>query len=266
MSWTLFKVNLRNNRTLLFILSAIYSLYSMLLISVFDSANLSEWNKLLEMKLPQPLIAATGIHFGATLISFMANILYGLLLYILPMILMISVNNQLVAAMVEKGSMAYVLASPNSRWKVIFTQAVFSMFSITLIFIVLATVDSLFAKIAYPGNLDIGQLWQLNVYAILFYIAMSSISFLASCSANDTRQSMAAGAGIPLLFVLFDMLGNYGGSLEWCKYFSLFTLFNPDWLFESNAFRFVAMGIFIAISVVCYGIGMKIFTGKDLSI
>lgn len=266
MSWTLFKVNVRNSRTLLIILSAIYSLYSMLLISVFDSANLSEWNKLLQMKLPQPLIAATGIHFGATLLSFMANILYGLLMYILPMILMISVNNQLVAAMVEKGSMAYVLASPNSRWKVIFTQAVYSVFSITMIFTVLATVDSIFAKIVYPGNLDIGQLWKLNGYAILFYIAMSSISFLASCLANDTRQSMAIGAGVPLLFVLFDMLGNYGGSLAWCKYFSLFTLFNPDWLFEGDAFRFVAMGIFVGIAVLFYGVGMRIFTRKDLSI
>jgi ABC-2 type transport system permease protein len=240
-------------------------LYSMMLISVFDSANLSEWNKLLQMKLPQPLIAATGIHFGSTLLSFMANILYGLLMYILPMILMISVNNQLVAAMVENGSLAYVLASPNSRRKIIATQAIYSVFSITVIFLVLGTVDSVFASVVYPGNLDVGQMWQINLYAISFYIALSGISFLASCLANETRQSMMLGAGIPLLFVLFDMLGNYGGSLAWCKYFTLFSLFNPDWVFNGDSFRYVAMLIFAAIAVVLYGSGIWLFTRKNLA-
>jgi ABC-2 type transport system permease protein len=266
MIWPLFKLNFRNNRGLLGILALVYALYSMMLISIFNPNSVKELNTLIEAKMPKSLLVAMGIHVGTDLLSFMATILYGVILYIVPMILMVSVNNQLVAAMVEKGSMAFLLATPHSRKRIAITQAVYSVFAVTALFAVLTTVDSAFASIVYPGRLAVFPFIKLNGYAILLFYALSGISFLASVVANETRVSYMFGAGIPFMFVLFDMLANSGGKLAWFKYVTLFTLFEPDRLFAGDVFASIGMVVFTILSIFLYSVSIVYFSKKDLAI
>lgn len=260
----LWKINFRTNRTIILLITAIYSTYSTLLITVFNPKSMSNMNDIIHAKLPNGLVTALGINIGTTLISFMATILFGIMLYILPMIVMVSVNKQLLAGMVEKGSMAFLLATPHRRWKIALNQALFSVVAVSIVFAGLATVDSLFAHFNYPGRLDIGQYWELAGYAAVFYFAMSSVAFVASALANSSSGYYAVGAGVPMVWVLCDMLANSGGSLADFKYATLFTLFDPNKLFAGSDWVPITIGIFVAIAVVLYTVGICLFAKRDL--
>ncbi|MEI3014139.1 MAG: hypothetical protein V8T36_04920 [Ruthenibacterium lactatiformans] len=54
--------------------------------------------------------------------GFLTNYLYGFLMLIFPLVFSALAANRLVARHVDRGSMAYLLAAPNSRARVAFTQ------------------------------------------------------------------------------------------------------------------------------------------------
>ena len=60
---------------------------------------------------------------SSSLGGFLINYLYGFLLLLLPLVFSILAANRLVARWVDTGSMAYLLASPNTRARVARTQA-----------------------------------------------------------------------------------------------------------------------------------------------
>ncbi len=67
------------------------------------------------------------------------------------------------------------------------------------------------------------------------------------------------------MYVL-QMLANIGGNAEKAKYFTFFTLFDPDGIIASDSSAIAGMFILLAGAAVLYITGVIVFERKDLHI
>lgn len=266
MSWSLFKVNIKTNKFIWIILTCVYCFYFASIILMFDPEKTEALNEVLDM-FPESMIKAMGFdEFGTTLLTFISSYMYGFLIFLFPMVLSIVINHRIIASHVDKGSMAFLLSTPNSRIKIAFTQAVSGLASITLFFIVTTSFAIVVSEVMFPGLLETGKFIMLNIYALLMYYAIGGIGFFASCIANESKLSLSIGVGVPVTFLVLQMLGNAGEKFSWLKNLSLYTLFNPNKLIEGSSFSYIAMFIFTVIAAILYTGGILTFNKRDLPI
>lgn len=103
----------------------------------------------------------------------------------------------------------------------------------------------------------------LNLGLFLLMFALGSISFLASSIFNLSKYSFALGAGLPLLFYIFQMVAGIDKSLSWFKYLSLNTLFDTQKILNGKSvlIEYLVLGV---VGIVLYLLSFKIFKKKDL--
>ena len=112
-------------------------------------------------------------------------------------------------------------------------------------------------------NFDVFDYLMLNLGIFLLMFATSSISFLFSCLFNLTKNSVALGAGIPIAFYLFQTMSSVSEDMEFFRYFTINTLYDPMGIIGNNSFwlQFTVLGM---IGALLYGVSVKIFKEKDL--
>lgn len=266
MSWALFKANIRDNRTLWIIMTAVFSMYMVMIMAMFDPNAASQFAGMLDT-LPEAMRNAFGFdRIGQSLISFVAASLYGFLVFLFPMVISVVVNHKLIAAPVDKGSMAYLLATPNTRKKIALTQVAFSLVHITLLFVTVTAVGILFSQAMFPGHLNIGQFIMVNVYALILYYALGGIGFLASCMATESKHSLSFGLGLPVTFLILQLLGNAGDKFSWVGKLSLYYLFDPIRLLNGDSFAYLGMAVFAVLALALYTAGVTHFDRRDLHV
>ncbi|MFA5522925.1 MAG: ABC transporter permease subunit, partial [Tissierellales bacterium] len=266
MSWTLFKVNIKASRTIWITMTCVFCFYLTVIISMFDPEGADRLNEMLKT-FPESMINAFGFgDMGTNLLTFITSYIYGFLVLFIPMVVSIVINHKIIGSHIDKGSMAYLLATPNSRIKIAITQAVFSLASITLLFTIATTFSILVAEKLFPGQLEIGKFIFINIYALLMYYTIGGIGFLASCVSNESKTSLGLGIGIPVAFLVFQMLGNAGDKFSWIGNLSLYALFDPDKLISGESFAYFGMVSFALIAILLYGSGIAIFNKRDLSL
>mgnify|MGYP001162045121 CR=1 FL=1 len=259
----LLKATTKQNYIVFFIILAVLMMYLPIIISMYDPTTQENLNEMLAM-LPQELVSAMGFTgAGNTLLSFIATYFYGFLILLLPMIYSVIVCNRSLASLVDKGSMAYLLSTPNTRSKIARTQAVFIFASITLLLSFVTAIGIVLCEIQFPDALDIPGFILLNFGALLLYYALTGIGFFASALFNDTKHSLMVGAGLPVGFLVIKMISEVGESTEVFKYVTLYSLFNPQKIVAGETYiaSFVVLGI---IAIVTYVVGMIVFQKRDL--
>jgi ABC-2 type transport system permease protein len=266
MIFPLFMYNLKKNRFLWLALLGVMLFYHVTILMMYDPENIEAVNAMLDL-FPKEMMQAIGfVSFGSTLLEFIVGYIYGFLIYLFPMILAVVINHRLVAMMVDRGSMAYVLSTPHTRRRVIVTQAVFSVVSMVLFFIVMSGAVILASELMFPNQLDQMMYIQINLYNIVQYLAIGALIFFGSSIANESNQSLAIGVGFPVVFLIVQMVANLGGDMEIFKYFTLFTLFSPESMMANDAFVVPAMISLAAIAVLLYGLSVLAFEKKNLYI
>jgi ABC-2 type transport system permease protein len=159
----LFKANLKANWVVGLIVLLVMFMYFTILSSMFDPESLDSLIAILEV-MPKELIAAMGFdNFGNTYTTYMANSYYNFIAILFPMIYIIVVGNRLIAKHIDSGSMAYLLSTPNSRLKIVKTQALYFLTSITLIFFIVTVYGIFISEIFLPGHLEIIPFILLNI-------------------------------------------------------------------------------------------------------
>lgn len=259
----LFKATIKQNYIVFIIILMVLMIYLPIIILMYDPATKDSLNDILEI-LPQGLIAAMGFdNLGVTLVDFVGSYFYGFLILLLPMIYTITVCHRCVASHVDKGSMAYLLSTPNKRTNIAATQALFILISTTAMLAFVTLAGIIISNITFPEELDISAFLLLNIGALLLYYAVTGIGFFSSCLFNDARNSLMVGAGLPVFFLVIQMISNVDEKLKFLKYFTLFTLFDPEKIIQGGMFlpQFVALFV---ISVVMYGLAIYVFNKKDL--
>ncbi|MCI6639957.1 MAG: ABC transporter permease [Pygmaiobacter massiliensis] len=263
MSSALYRKEMKGSAKLLVIFAAVLSLYICMIISMYDP-KMAQALEQFEQMMPN-LMAAVGMTGdNTTLAGFMGSYLYGMILLVFPMVYSILRANGLVAKYVESGSMAVLLAAPVKRAAVVRTQLVVLLSGIFLLLGYCTVLEWAAAQLMFPGELALGALLRLNVGLLCLQIFIGAVCFFFSCLFNETRLSLAFGAGIPVFMYLLQMLANMGGKLEWMKYLTFFTLFWPEGL--ADGLQKAWLG---TLALLCAGIalafaGITVFKQKDL--
>lgn len=262
-SFTLLRTTIKKNWGLLLIFFSVLTMYTTIMASMFDPIDMAATMDMLKL-LPDQLV--TALAFSSTvadLTGYLASWLYGLLMLAFPMIYCIILGNKLVAKMVDNGSMAYLLSTPTSRIKIVATQGLYALTSIGVLFAALFGVGVLTCSFMFPNTLDVFAFFKLNITAMLVNMTVMMISFFFSCLFNETRLSLAFGAGVPIMFLLSKMLGETSPSIEVLKNFSIFGLFDPVELVQGASMLWVNL-IYLSIILVLFFGSVFIFKKKRL--
>ena len=257
---TLLKKEFKSNYKILLIFIAVLTMYEVIIVSMFNP-ELGETLDAFAKAMPEIMSAFGMANTGSTLTEFLSNYLYGFLLLVFPMILEIILANKLVAKYVDTGSMAYLLSTPNSRKKIVITQGLFVNIVILILYVTILGI--ICSEVMFPGDLDIERFILINMSVLSIHIAISGICFFASCISNDMKLAYSIGAGVPIAFYIIQMLVNMGGKLEKLKYFTLFTLFEPNNIATGNYHIEFLIAAFI-IGIVFYILGILLFSKRDL--
>jgi ABC-2 type transport system permease protein len=92
-----------------------------------------------------------------------------------------------------------------------------------------------------------------------------SISFFCSSLFNTTRYSLAFGAGIPVMFILFNMLGGASDQAEILKKISIYGWYDPLEIVsgaETAQINLIYIGLIAALLIA----SVLIFKNKRLPV
>jgi ABC-2 type transport system permease protein len=235
MSLALFKHTLRRSWILLVIFFGVLTMYMTVVISMYNPEDMAGLIGMIEA-FPEGLRIAFGFDALVTdLTAYLASWLYGMLMIGFPMVYSIILGNALVAKMVDNGSFVYLLSTPTPRVKIIVTQGIYALTSLLILFIALFAVGVLSAEAMFPGELNISAFFRLNVTTILVNMVVMMIAFFFSCLFNEARLSLSFGAGIPIAFLLMNMLGGSAPDLKVLSEISIFGFYDPVKLIAENA-------------------------------
>ncbi len=214
--------------------------------------------------------------------KFIQDMYYTMAGIMLAMIYVIVTANKLVAAQVDRGSMAYVLSTPTRRSSVMFTQAGFLLLSLFGMFFITSGVGLLTQWIGY-GSLtwtSASKTLLLNLGGFCVMVAISGICFMSSCLFSLSKYSLAMGGSITVFFFVCKILGlfgqpdfvNLGMGVEAMNVFNYMTIVS---FLDSSSIATLGtdavcldfiwkFAILVGIGIITYTIGMWRFTKKDL--
>lgn len=266
MSLPLLKSTIKKNLILWIIFMLVLLMYSTVMISMFRPESLDALNAMFEV-LPPEMMKALGFS-GAfhDLAGYLASWLYGLIMTAFPMVYCIILGNRLVARTVDSGSIACLLATPNSRTKIILTKGIFAYGSMALMQMTAFGVNLMISKIMFPDQiLDFTIFLKLNVTVMLVNLTAMAITFFFSCVFNETSLSLGFGAGVPIAFLLINMLGNASADSDLWKKFSIYGWYDPVGIANGGETLAINM-IYIAIILILLTASVMIFRKKRLPV
>ena len=194
---------------------------------------------------------------------------------LLPIIYMIMASNNLIAGQVDSGSMAYVLSTSTKRETVAFTQAVYLISSLFVMFSLTAVTGCVcLAIVREKVELSYSALILLNVGAFLVLFALSGLCFFTSCWFDRSKRSMAVGGGLSIFSLVAAMLGLFGSpvlpkvvrldALNYFNYVTVISLFDAVSIMDGTTAFIWKFAILIMLGVLGYAIGSLKFIKKDL--
>jgi len=270
-NYTLLKRELKANYKIILIFIAVLAMYTSVIVWMYGAfvADIgNQNNSLFQMMEQMPELANM---FGFSLqstdyTSFLSSYLYGMIMLIFPLIYIIIMSNKLMTRYIDKGSMAYLLATPNSRKKIAATQMLFYILSTTSILILAGLFIFIESAIKYPGTIDIGKFLLLHFGCLSFHIMLCGIFFAISCSFSESKKTLGLCSSIGIGFYLIDMLSNMGSSLDCLKFLTIFSLFDSNGLLNYEPLSIIFIFLMLLISSISFGLGIYQFSRRDLSI
>lgn len=260
---TLFKKEWKSNWLLLFLFFCILSMYSIMIIYMFDP-ELEASLKMMEESMHGVFAAMGMAGVGHTLLEFVTGYLYGMLFIAFPAVYIIILANKLVVKYVDNGSMVYLLSAPDKREKLVRTQAIYLISMLVLLFAASVGVILLCCKGMFPGELQLKAFCRVNIGLFGLWIMVAGICFLFSCLFNESRLAVSFSAGFVIYSLLVQMLANMGEQLEKLKYATPFTLFQISDLIANKQHAFLAAGIMYLIGFAAMVAGILYFKRKNL--
>lgn len=264
-SKTLFLRGWKSNYKILLIFAAVLTMYITLIISMFEP-KLGSALELFTQAMPE-MMAMFGMAKEAnTLVAFIANYLYGMLLVVFPMIFIVMLSNRLVTRHTDRGSMVYLLTAGKSRRQLIFTQMSVLVSGIVIFWLYCTVLGLSCSALMFPGELDTAAYMRLNAGLLCLQLCIGGFCFMVSCIFNESKNALLLSAGVPVLAILIQMLANMGEGLEKLAYITPLTLFSTDALIKGETFGVIGSIILLVAGLLCFFIGAKVFERKDLMI
>lgn len=247
MSIPLWKLNIKKNIFTLTMYYLVLLLYMVVILSMFNPEQMDEIQEMLSL-FPEAMMKAMGFHPDMNdLNALLASWLYGLLMVAFPMVYSILLTHKLIGKMLENGSFAYLLSTPNSRTKILMNQGMFCLGSMLLLFVMIFLSGVITSEILFPGLLDLKGFFYLNLLTMLVNMLSMMISFLCSSAFCESKWALGLGAGIPIGFLLLQLLGGSSDKLENIQRLGIFGWFDPVE---------VIRGAPVTVTIISYLIGI----------
>lgn len=273
--------------------------YSLSSITIFNSTYNSEINNgrneedslLIALnQSSETLISEMPVDISVKLNDLASRNLYGLIVgvilfslagLLLPIVYSILTANNLVSQQVENGALAFTLSTPTNRFSIIFSKALYLIFSITSMYILLFMFSLLAREIGIAiGGTDFIEsltIKDISLYTLGAYfvaLSISGICFLSSSIFNKTKYAIGIGGGVSVFFLVSAILGLFGSevmplalkisSMNFFNYLTIVSLFNVNMILEGNVIFYYLLIPLALLSVVTYLVGCIIFCKKDL--
>lgn len=261
----LFKKEWKTNYKLLLILAAAITLYSSMIIAMFDP-ELGDSLQMMAKSMPEIFAAFGMLDVGSTLIDFIANYLYGFILIMFPTLCAILLGGKLISAYVDRGSMAYLLSAPHKRRSLALTQAVFFALALLTLCVYACVLGIGVSEGMFKGELDITRYIYLNIGLYGYVFFLGGLCFFTSCLFSDTRYSYGISTGLCILFMMVQMISNVGDKFENLKYATPLTLFQPNAIIAGDSGAIPGLMILYGAGLLLFAVGILVFSKKDLSI
>lgn len=259
------KQNLKSCLVPFIIIFAFLVMYTTVIIYMYNP-ELAEMIEGYQAALPEMMAAFGMTGIASSLLEWIQIYLYGFIMLLFPLIFIIIAVNKLVMGYVDNGSLAGILATPNSRGKIILTQLLSLYLWLFILMACITCVGVISANVLFPDELDISKYLCLNAGTLMLWFAVAGITFFAACIFSDAKYYYFVGAGIPVLFFFFHMMGNMGEDLEFLKYATIYSLLPADKLITGSSEAVLPCGILFFICVVLSVAGGIYFTKKDFSL
>lgn len=262
---TLLKKEWKSNWKILLIFMGVLALYAAMITGMYDPS-LGESLRGMMESMPQ-LFSAFGMsNPGTTLLEFLVNYLYGFLLVVFPMVFLILLCNRLVSRYVDRGSMVFLLATPNRRARIIRTQ-ILALVSMDLCLVIFVTLFCILCSQAmFPGELEISRFILVNAGLWGLHIFLGGLCFLCSCLWSDSRRATGMGAGFCIAFLLIQMISQAGETYEALRFVTPLTLFRPEQIISAKPDAVLGFLVLFLTGFLFFLGGGLTFCRKDLSI
>ncbi|WP_347548904.1 ABC transporter permease subunit [Pseudalkalibacillus hwajinpoensis] len=242
------------------------ALYLLLIIGIYPSiADAPGLNELME-SMPDSFLAAFGMEGGFQHVSdFIAGEYYGLLYIVILSIFCLMTSSQLMARHIDRGSMAYILATPNSRTKIAFTQAFVLLTGLLIIGLTTAFAGVVGTEVLIDDKpFEAMTFMKVNLVGILLFYAISGYSFLFSSLLNDERQALGISGLLTIVFYGMDLVGKMSDKLDWLVNLSLFATFRPVEIARGSVDIWPSVTFLLLLGTFLYGLGIFLFSKRDL--
>jgi ABC-2 type transport system permease protein len=266
MNKTLFFTSLKANWKLWLGIFFVLMLYQTIIFGMYDPESTAGMAAMLET-LPPGLVAAFNFDGLSTdLTNFIGTYLYGFIFLIFPLLYIVPVANNLVAKHVDRGSMVYLLSTPNTRKKIAVTQASFLGISTVVLLLISILIGMLIANLMFPGELKLVDYLLLNLVTISVHLVLAGIAFLASCFFNESRSAITVSLSISLAFLIFQMLSGVSDKLDVLKYLTIFSLIDPAKIFNDHAFAGWSSLMLVTAAFLLMWTSVVVFDKKSMNI
>jgi ABC-2 type transport system permease protein len=266
MNGALYRAMVKAHAKMIFGLALGSMFYVLLIIYIYPTLSPHDLNELFQ-KMPKKLLQVFGIQAGVQNVGdFVASKYYSFLYLIFLMIYSVMMPVQLVARLIDRGSMAYLLSSSLSRTKVLLTQMG-----------VLWTGLGLICLLTFLGGwmgdrwmldhpeLNVPAFLKLNIMGFLLFAVVCGYSLFFSCLLADEKKALSASTTLTILFYACDLAGKLGDSLKWMRNLSIFSLFEPTDIMK-GADVTASSYMLLAMATVLSALSLMVFRRKDLSI
>ncbi|RZT23358.1 ABC transporter permease [Fictibacillus sp. BK138] len=266
MSWPLYSSMMKSHAKMLggFIYGAVA--YIVLIIWIYPSiADMKGFNDMINA-LPEGMRKLIGMENGInSLADYIAGEFYGMLFLIILMVYVILTSTRLMARLVDQGSMAYLLATPNSRLKIAATQAAVIITGLALI-VAFTTLSGIAASewLISGYELDVASFVTLNVLTFLIFLVIAGYCFFISSSFNDEKKALGISAGLTLFFYMLNMAGKLSEDTEWLLNFTIFKLYDPIKMINNETDALLTGTMLVMAALVLFGGSLVVFKKRNL--
>ncbi|MBM6868509.1 ABC transporter permease subunit [Collinsella tanakaei] len=261
----LFKRELRSCLLPTAIIAAVTVLYAGVIIGMYDP-ELGESLALMRDAMPE-LFAAFGMaDQGTTLLEFVVNYLHGFLLVVLPLVLAAVLASRLVVRHIERGSIAYLLAQPVGRIRLMVSQAAVLLFCLVLLAAVLTVFELACAQAMFPGELAVADLVAVNSATFCMWVFLSGACWAGACTLPSVSAARWAGVSVCTLFVLVQMLSGVGEELSWLGDITPLALLDPLGAAGGQPGALAGAAVLGISGAALFAAGTAVFARRDLSV
>ncbi|RDB54553.1 hypothetical protein C1879_11865 [Paraeggerthella hongkongensis] len=265
MNSTLLAKELKSNAFVAIIIFAVLGMYIACIVMMFDPSLGESLNMMMD-SMPE-LFAAFGMGTQATtLLDFMLNYLYGFLLTVFPFVLILIMANKLMVRYLDRGTMSYLLATPNSRVRVALTLAGAMIIVLALLMVLTTAAEIACAELMFPGDLDIPGLFRANVGLFCLWTFLAGMCFFSACTFSNAGAALWVGGGAGIAFFLMQMVAKVGDKLAFLDKVNPLALFDSYGLATSDASAYAGSAILLALGIALFALAIGVFNRRDLSI